>query len=279
MNIDDIIQYIVRNTDPQLIGLSTMPDIPPQIQSFAQEVVEDCVTLFGEEASSDEWKCSRERYTAIVELSAKYLDTGSDVLVAYDGKGYLSLMLDKAGYDVTRIVPFSSWRDDQQRSGWRADLHLETCNLDDMSIPFSSGSFDCIVFSGMLERLALRHPRDLMPELHRVLRDDGIIIFSTPNICNISNVVSLINGNNIFWDSDIFFSGIDRHNREFTPSEVSKLFAEGGFLVKELYGVTDHANWRSGSAHHIYKFQSTNSDIHHPLMKNTILGVFAKTSF
>lgn len=276
MNIDNIIQFIVDNSDPEVVALGGMPDIPPHIQSFSATIVEECIEQFGDEASLEDWKCSRERYTATLSMAAKYLGTGSDILVAYDGKGYLSLMLDRAGYNVTRMIPSAHWCDEQLRSGWRSGMRLETCNLDEVAFPFPDGSLDCIVISGVFERLALRHPRSVMTELHRVLRDDGVILFSTPNICNISNVISLIKGNNIFWNSEIFFGGMDRHNREFTPAEIQDLFFEGGFVTKEFFGVTDHANWRSGSAHHVYDYQSAHGDIDHPLMRNTILGIFAK---
>lgn len=277
MSIDNIIKFIVDNSVPDAV-LGNMPDVPPQVQSFSDTIVKECTALFGEEASSEDWKCSRERYIATLSLAAQYLGTGADILVAYDGKGYLSLMLDRAGYTITRMIPSDHWCDDRLRSGWRAGLRLEACNLDEVSLPFPDGSLDCIVFSGMFERLALRHPRDLMAELRRVLRDEGIILFSTPNICNISNVISLIKGNNIFWHSDIFFGGMDRHNREFTPAEIQELFLEGGFSIKALFGITDHANWRSGSAHHVYDYQSAHGEVDHPLMKNTMLGIFTKTN-
>lgn len=276
MNIDGIIQFILDNSGSDDVALGNMPRMLPNIDNFSKDIVEECVGLFGDEASSEDWKCSRDRYAATLSLAAKYLGTGSDVMVAYDGKAYLSLMLDRAGYNVTRVIPSSYWNGSDQQGDWRTGLRLETCNLDQAPIPAADNSLDCIVFSGMFERLALRHPRNLMPELQRVLRDDGVIIFSTPNICNISNVISLLKGNNIFWHSDIFFGGMDRHNREFTPAEIRQLFLDGGFSPKEFFGVIDHANWRSGSAHHVYDYQSIHGNIDHPLMRNTMLGVFAK---
>lgn len=278
MNIDGIIKFILDNSGSDDVALGSMPALLPNIDTFSKGIVEECVALFGEEASSEDWKCSRDRYAATLSLAAKYLGTGADIMVAYDGKAYLTQMLDRAGYNVTRLIPSSHWNGSDQQSGWRTGLRLETCNLDQAAIPAPDHSLDCVVLSGMFERLALRHPRTLMPELRRVLRDDGIVIFSTPNICNISNVISLLKGNNIFWHSDIFFGGMDRHNREFTPGEIKDLFQDGGFSTKEFFGVTDHANWRSGTAHHVYDYQSAHGDIDHPLMRNTMLGVFEKTN-
>lgn len=102
--------------------------------------------------------------------------------------------------------------------------------------------------------------------------------FSTPNVCNVSNVVSLLKGNNIFWDSDIFYGDTDRHNREFTPREVRSLFESNGFVTRAYFGMNDHANWRSGSAQHLYDYQAIYGTPEHGLMRNTIVGVFGKAS-
>lgn len=136
--------------------------------------------------------------------------------------------------------------------------------------------FDAILFTEVLEHIAIKNPKQILPEFMRLLSPSGVILFSTPNICNISNIIALMGGSNIFWPPDIFFGSTDRHNREFTPKEVLLLFNECGFQDIENFGINDHANWRTGTQDIIYKYLSikSNSGINHPLLRNTIVGVF-----
>src|SRR5262249_13432646 len=93
-------------------------------------------------------------------------------------------------------------------------------------------------------------------------------IFSIPNICNISNIVALLMGVNVFWPTEMFYGGLDRHNREYTPGEVRQLFERSGFGELTLYGINDHNNWRFGANMFAYTVLSALGD-RHPLLRNT----------
>ena len=108
-----------------------------------------------------------------------------------------------------------------------------------------------------------------------MLRAGGKVLFSTPNVCNLSNVIALMKGSNVFWPTEIFFGSTDRHNREFTPAEVKKLFLEGGFKIHEFFGINDHANWRTNTQDDIYAFLGTNPESH-SMLRNTTVGVFGR---
>jgi SAM-dependent methyltransferase len=49
------------------------------------------------------------------------------------------------------------------------------------ALPFATGSFNCVVFSEVLEHVPAVMETDCIAELHRVLRPDGTLLFTTPH--------------------------------------------------------------------------------------------------
>jgi len=278
MQFNDIINFLLQNTDSENIGLAKAPELPESIVDAVRKIFAESEALIGDDAvKSDYFQCCKDRFFILAAMAMKHLPPDSRVLDIGNAPGYLAIMLDKAGYSIDGINLSDAWNSTYPDLSYVDYFRVQSCDIEKTALPYPDGAFDAIVFTEVLEHIAISHPREIIPEFRRVLRDDGIILFSTPNVCNISNVVSLINGNNVFWDSDIFFGGTDRHNREFTPREVRELFEGNGFRITEYFGMNDHANWRSGSAHYIYDFEAQNGYIDHALMRNTIIGVFIKS--
>jgi 2-polyprenyl-3-methyl-5-hydroxy-6-metoxy-1,4-benzoquinol methylase len=122
----------------------------------------------------------------------------------------------------------------------------------------------------VLEHIAIKNPIDIMKEIVRVLKPGGIFILSTPNVCNISNIYSLLSGENIFWERDLFYGSSDRHNREFIPQEVKDLIKTCGLININMYGVNCWSNWRKGGIKFANLIIDTLGD-KHTLLKNTIM--------
>jgi 2-polyprenyl-3-methyl-5-hydroxy-6-metoxy-1,4-benzoquinol methylase len=279
MNFIDIIDYLLKNADPDAVGLRAAPLVPNPIASVVTEVIADAEKVIGVAAvKGDYYQCCQDRFSMLVSMAVQHLPPGARILDIGNAPGYLAIMLDKAGYSIDGINLSDDWNSTYPDISYVDHFRVQACDIEKSALPYPDCAFDAIVFTEVLEHIALRHPRELLPEFLRVLRPGGLVLFSTPNVCNVSNIVSLMKGNNIFWDSDIFFGGTDRHNREFTPKEARELFEGSGFVVQEFFGINDHANWRSGSAHHIYDFQAAHGDVDHALMRNTIIGLFAKPS-
>ncbi len=274
-NYTQLIASILRESD-DLIALPPPPPTPAPIQDLCEKVLAECMSQIGEASETDLFKSSRDRHLAMTAMALVHMPAGARIVMGYAAPGHLALSLHLAGYEVSLVDPNGAWLERYAPQELRHQFGGRVANFDDATLPVETGSIDCLVLTGVFERLLIRHPRDLLREFRRVLSANGIAIFSTPNVCNVSNIVSLLQGNNIFWDSDIFYGGTDRHNREFTPREVRGLFEGNGFKTLEFFGINDHANWRTGSAHHIYDYQALHGTPDHGLMRNTIIGVFAK---
>jgi 2-polyprenyl-3-methyl-5-hydroxy-6-metoxy-1,4-benzoquinol methylase len=106
-------------------------------------------------------------------------------------------------------------------------------------LPFSSESFDVIVFTEVLEHLNF-NPLPLLSEFHRILRPKGVVYLTTPNLVSASNRMLMIKGTSFMnpvehlrWNlKPATGMSVGLHWREWTKEELVELFSESGFALK-----------------------------------------------
>jgi len=256
------------------IGLRGQGQLETRYKDYGEAIMKEVEDYIGKAATSDYYASSRERFATMVCCAKRHLPPGATVLDIGNSPGFLGYAFFKAGFEVSGLNLSDAWLDAYPKPEMAAIFSVVSCDIESSALPFSNGAFDAILFTEVLEHIAIKNPRDILPELRRVLKPGGIILFSTPNVCNLSNVVALLTGVNIFWPVNMFYGSTDRHNREFSPNEVLSLFTESGFSALEFFGINDHANWRSGTQDLIYPYLATRK-ADHALLRNTIIGVFA----
>ena len=105
-------------------------------------------------------------------------------------------------------------------------------NIDELQIPFQE-KFDYIIFGDVLEHL--RHPEEVVRMCRNMLKENGYIIASIPNVMHISVMEELIDGRFRYGDMGL----LDRtHIHFFTYREIVELFQGSGYLIKYLDGIT-----------------------------------------
>jgi len=124
-------------------------------------------------------------------------------------------------------------------------------NVEEDEFPYADDTFDVLLFCEMLEHM-LMNPMATLRQIHRVLKPDGILVLTTPNVARLENVLQLMRGANIC-DMYSGFGPYGRHNREYTLHELHRLLEFAGFEVEtsmtadghpanatksELYGAT-----------------------------------------
>ncbi|MBU2575021.1 MAG: class I SAM-dependent methyltransferase [Elusimicrobia bacterium] len=92
-----------------------------------------------------------------------------------------------------------------------------------LDMKFDGGSFDVITLWQVLEHLS--DPKKYLAEINRLLKEDGILVVSVPNIGSMQAK---------FGANKWFHLDVPRHIWHFTPETVSELLRRAGFRVKEI---------------------------------------------
>ena len=107
-------------------------------------------------------------------------------------------------------------------------------DVEHMGLPFSLGRFDCIICADVLEHLV--DPWAVMARLRALLKPDGCIVASIPNVGFHRVVRSLVRGNWRYADSGI----LDRtHLRFFTWQGIISLFQDSGLVIEKVHRKID----------------------------------------
>lgn len=104
--------------------------------------------------------------------------------------------------------------------------------------PYQDGYFSTVLCCELIEHL-FGDPMHLMSEANRILKMGGHLVLTTPNIVSLRAIAGLLQG----YQPGLFPAYIRpredgqvdaRHNREYTPREISDLLAISGFEVTLL---------------------------------------------
>jgi len=112
-------------------------------------------------------------------------------------------------------------------------VRMSVFDVERDEFPLEDESFDVVLCLEVLEHLAI-DPIGMMSEVNRVLRPGGMFVLTTPNVVRWSNIANIILGEQpCGWNP---YNGFDtnRHNREYTPSEVERLFRAAGITPTEV---------------------------------------------
>lgn len=100
-------------------------------------------------------------------------------------------------------------------------------DVENPPLPFENQQFDYILFPDVLEHL--REPGKVLQRMHRLLKPDGYILASIPNVMHYSVVNALLHGRFTYEDTGI----LDRtHLRFFTLLEIQRMFLAAGYELE-----------------------------------------------
>ena len=109
---------------------------------------------------------------------------------------------------------------------------VEKTNLKEYRI--AETGFDYIIYGDVLEHLY--DPWTVIYEHKKLLKDDGYVVVSIPNVRNLKIIDSLVNGNWTYRDEGILDS---THLRFFTLQEVKKMFINCGYNIVDVKCITN----------------------------------------
>jgi methionine biosynthesis protein MetW len=193
----------------------------------------------------DRWPRNR------IEACVKFAPSGRRVLDVGCGNGKLLYNL-RHKFDELCGIEFSPARvaiAAAALEGLRSDIRHG--NIEER-LSWEDGSFDAIVLSDVIEHVVNLWPA--MEEISRLLKPDGQVVISTPNVANLRARLSLLvgvfpsskaqEGFALRTESELHDGG---HVHYFTFSMLDRLFARYGFTKVKRYGIG-----RFGRLHHVW---------------------------
>lgn len=250
---------------------TTIPPIFERHRSEAQDILKKVAEIYGDVSKMPYFETSLLRYEQYFSI-ARELEHGARVLEIGSAPGHVSIGLSLLGFRLNCLNLNAIYRSQYPSEEWIARLNVVEHDFEKAPLPFDDHSFDVVFFTEVLEHIAIKPVVEVLRDIRRVCKPSGTLILSTPNVNNISNVAVLLHGANVFWRPEIFYGSLDRHNREFTPAEVSEAVSAAAFTITQRYGFNCHSNWRAGGADFAYRVIAEIGD-NHPLLRNTIMVV------
>lgn len=116
---------------------------------------------------------------------------------------------------------------------WNVDIEAQR-------VPVEDARYDLVLFCEVLEHLT-HDPLAALLEIKRVLKPDGLLVLSTPNVARLENVARLIVGQNLY-DPYSAYGPHGRHNREYSQHELHHLLTHAGFVPERMFSADTHHN-------------------------------------
>ena len=101
--------------------------------------------------------------------------------------------------------------------------------------PYRDDEFDAVLCCEILEHLHT-DPMGLIAEINRILKPGGVLLLTTPNLASAHAVQETMCGGSPYAYGKFELGGkpTDRHNREYTATEVGQMALAGGFGISAL---------------------------------------------
>lgn len=148
--------------------------------------------------------------------------------------------LPSLGYSVIEAGDMPVWTKEnftlpiKMIDGHVKNFSVKVFNVERDPFPYSDKTFDIVLFLEIIEHLAY-DPMFALSEINRILKLDGLLVISTPNICSLHNIERILKGyspisNQIFVPDNLYA----RHNSELSAHELELLLKSSGFEIDLL---------------------------------------------
>jgi SAM-dependent methyltransferase len=200
-----------------------------------------CADIAPDDEASRAWHLNyasghRQRLAEDLRLVSDHVPEGATILEIGATPPLLTAALAKSGFRVTGVdIDPSRY----SRAVERHSLSIVRCDIERERMPFDDDSFDCVLCNEVFEHLRI-NPPETFAEIRRVLRPDGLLMLSTPNLYSYRGLTNLLVrkrawavGADPFTEYGKLTSlGHMGHVREYTPAEIRTFLERCGFRVE-----------------------------------------------
>jgi 2-polyprenyl-3-methyl-5-hydroxy-6-metoxy-1,4-benzoquinol methylase len=186
------------------------------------------------------------RYTKTAEIISSELNNGS-VLEVGATPGHLAYLLSRIGFDVSVV--------DLDPSRIHSEVKKEVeetyrCDVERETIPYDDNTFDAVLLAEVFEHLSV-DPLHALSELRRVVKPDGRLFLTTPNLYFLERVRQFVGfKDGVLWGSpadafgEVEEKGHKGHIRVHTKSELIDTLERSGYdIVNTEYRMMEWDYW------------------------------------
>jgi len=113
-------------------------------------------------------------------------------------------------------------------------VEVANVNIEDERLPFAKNEFDLVLSFEVFEHMS-KDPMYSIMEINRVLKPNGKLILTTPNITSYIGLERMMSGNPPYLFSDFMMSrSTNRHNKEWGALELKLFIENAGFKVIDM---------------------------------------------
>lgn len=205
------------------------------------ELIEKSVqVIFPDQTIHQQWYSNYSKNQGIrlafdIDHVLHYIPRGSKVLEIGSVPLILTSAIRQLGYDIQGL----DINPERFQSAILAQkLSIQQLNIETENLPFLENSFDAVIFNELFEHLRI-NLIFTMQEVCRVLKPNGIMLLSTPNLLSLKSIKSLFMYGKGVADIYTEYSKIQRvghmgHVRLYTVREIDEFLAKVGFETIEV---------------------------------------------
>ncbi|MGZ3700117.1 MAG: class I SAM-dependent methyltransferase [Bdellovibrionota bacterium] len=113
-------------------------------------------------------------------------------------------------------------------------IRVKVANVED-GLPFESGAFDVVNAGEVLEHLY--DTKAFFCEVNRVLKEDGVLLFTTPNLNSLENRIRVVAGSYLSMAGAYPEDHFGNHVRILNLPKIHELLASTGFELELVRGI------------------------------------------
>jgi SAM-dependent methyltransferase len=114
---------------------------------------------------------------------------------------------------------------------YKTSVHCYSVDLEYGMIPVKDKTFDIVLCCEVLEHMEI-DPMFMLAEANRILKDDGILVLTTPNVVSSRGLTKMLSGVEPYFFMQYHKSReYHRHNYEYSAKSLRKILKAAGFDI------------------------------------------------
>lgn len=173
------------------------------------------------------------RYIKTLQLIATENIIGKKIVDLGTLPGHLPIALKLLGAEEVAGLDYNPDRFGSKSQIEKQGIKILECDIETDCLPFKNRSVDLVIFTEVIEHLQ-SSPKYALSEIKRILKPEGILIITTPNINNLANRIRRLLNKSLYPTLEqTGISARQQHHHEYRMKELTRLIEQSGFIIQD----------------------------------------------